>query len=282
MSIKLMDTRGTEIPVEYMTFNGGEESVKITGSLEGLEVVAIEFKRPTSLEIMRLILLVDAIRRITWDIGIVLKLSYVPYARQDRVCNEGEAHSLKVFCELINSLKLVGVFVMDPHSDVVEALLDNCFIRRQDDILKSLEDRNYFGNYEVLVSPDAGAMKKIFKAAKVLSTYKTISCDKVRDLKTGNIIETIVHDTKGIHGSDCLIVDDICDGGRTFIEIAKVLKEHGAASVGLFVTHGIFSKGLKLEGIDRIYTTDSYTDPEDDEVVTARHLTVFKYGEDYE
>ena len=33
---------------------------------------------------------------------------------------------------------------------------------------------------------------------------------------------------------------DICDGGRTFIELAKVLKDNGAKRVTLYVTHGIF------------------------------------------
>ena len=45
-------------------------------------------------------------------------------------------------------------------------------------------------------------------------------------------------------GRNCLIVDDICDGGGTFIPLAKKLKNAGAKTVTLYVTHGIFSKGL--------------------------------------
>jgi ribose-phosphate pyrophosphokinase len=57
----------------------------------------------------------------------------------------------------------------------------------------------------------------------------------------------------------CLIVDDICDGGATFVALARKLREAGAIEVSLFVTHGIFSKGKDLEGIDNIYTTGSFT-----------------------
>ena len=41
-----------------------------------------------------------------------------------------------------------------------------------------------------------------------------------------------------------MIVDDICDGGQTFIELAKALEKQGAHQIFLYVTHGIFSKGL--------------------------------------
>lgn len=55
-----------------------------------------------------------------------------------------------------------------------------------------------------------------------------------------------------------LIVDDICDGGGTFVGLAKELRAAGATRVYLYVTHGIFSKRLPLEGIDHVYTTDSF------------------------
>jgi len=56
-----------------------------------------------------------------------------------------------------------------------------------------------------------------------------------------------------------MIVDDICDGGATFILLAKELYAAGAKEVNLFVTHGIFSKGLiplYEAGIKRIFTQD--------------------------
>ena len=69
-------------------------------------------------------------------------------------------------------------------------------------------------------------------------------------------------------GRDCLIMDDICDGGGTFVLLAEYLLRHGAASVGLAVTHGIFTKGIDIlfdAGISRIYTTDSFPQvPHDD------------------
>jgi ribose-phosphate pyrophosphokinase len=60
-----------------------------------------------------------------------------------------------------------------------------------------------------------------------------------------------------------VIVDDICDGGRTFTEIAKAIRTQVPnARIYLVVTHGIFSAGFEeLEKyFERIYTTNSYKD----------------------
>ena len=95
----------------------------------------------------------------------------------------------------------------------------------------------------VVICPDAGAEKRIQKLG-----LPYVMATKVRDAKTGNIIATRLFDedeqgVSRVAGKDTIIVDDICEGGRTFIELAKVLKAHGAATVALYVTHGIFSKG---------------------------------------
>ena len=80
-----------------------------------------------------------------------------------------------------------------------------------------------------------------------------IYAQKVRNSQTGEIVETRLE--KEAIAQDCIIVDDICDGGRTFIELAKVLKSKGAKDIYLYVTHGIFSKGIEVlrEHFNHIY-----------------------------
>jgi ribose-phosphate pyrophosphokinase len=80
---------------------------------------------------------------------------------------------------------------------------------------------------------------------------------------TGNITATKVDsNTSTFVGSNkrFLIVDDICDGGRTFTELAKVLKKWTDMPVDLYVTHGIFSKGMSVfDGlIDNIYCANPW------------------------
>ncbi len=220
---------------ELIKFPGGEINVRFTEPLEN-PTAMITAHLKSSDDIMTLLLVSDALKRLgVWSIELVIP--YFPYARQDRVCNEGEALSCKVMADLINSIGAVEVTIYDPHSDVTPALINNVNIIEQHtkiplDILEG----------KLLVCPDAGAEKKIQKLKR---SY--VMCTKQRNPVTGVIVETTV-DTKGYHltGRDLLIVDDICDGGRTFIEISKVLKQHNPRSVHLYVTHGIFSKGLEV------------------------------------
>jgi ribose-phosphate pyrophosphokinase len=255
------------LPFEQFTFNGGEESIKLSEKAIGFldsyrHDVNITATLKSSKDVITLLMVTDAIKRISRS-KIDLYLAYVPYARQDRVCEAGEAFSLKVFCDLINSQNYSRVLIADPHSDVTPALLNNVeVVHNYEAFDYTLIDHSGFEG-TTIVSPDAGSLKKIYKFAQYHKCDRIIKADKVRDTKTGDIISTEVY-CDNLQGEDVTIVDDICDGGRTFIELAKKLKEKGAGKITLVVTHGIFSKGLNVfDGlIDKIMTTNSFYDGE--------------------
>lgn len=234
-------------------FSGGEVHIKL--KKESVDHVLVSSRLNTSDDVMNLLMSTDALRRLGAR-KIDVLIPYLPYARQDRVMVKGEPLSIKVFCDLINSQNYNKVITYDLHSEVSGALLNNLeHIDNYGLVMQIIESDDDF----ILVSPDSGAMKKIYNLAKYIGYNKEIVCaEKVRNVKTGDIIKTHVpFDNFG--GKDILIVDDICDGGRTFIELGKVLKSKNCGKIYLFVTHGIFSKGLDvlLEHIDHIYTTDS-------------------------
>ena len=161
----------------------------------------------------------------------------------------------------INNLEFAKVTIWDAHSEVSPALLNRVVNVPQIKLLErcdELSQRLSTGEL-TLISPDAGASKKTIKIAETFNGEpEVIQAQKMRNLKTGEIIKTEI--LGDVEGKKVLIADDICDGGRTFIELAKVLRSKGAVEVSLFITHGIFSKGLEVfEGlIDAIYTTDSF------------------------
>jgi ribose-phosphate pyrophosphokinase len=251
-------------------FPGGEVGVKLdikdsvayiakTGFFAPCIYQTIVARIQNSAHVMELVMVVDALRKLD-DTPIRLVLTYVPYGRQDRVCDLGESFSLKAFAGIINSLNFDKVIVIDPHSDVTGAVFNNVEIISQFKVINAWPNFIKKALGCVLVSPDAGANKKTFELAKFFNHSKFIRADKLRDMATGNIKETIVYETD-LSGCETMICDDLCDGGRTFIELAKVLKDKGAKSVDLYVTHGIFSKGsqpLLDAGIDQIWTTNSF------------------------
>lgn len=210
-------------------FSGGECYIKIdVADISGkTEIIA---PLNSSDDIMCLLLAVDAVRRVNANTAIHLTIPYFPYGRQDRVCNEGESLSVKVMADIINHLNCAKVTIYDPHSDVTPALLNNCYIVSLADIVtNSSLSKDILNKKLALVSPDAGAEKKTRLAAKHLSiagqTVEVFFSSKTRDTLTGNITATEVHGN--VQGKNLLIVDDICDGGRTFVELAKALKSGG-------------------------------------------------------
>lgn len=247
--------RGDDMQItkdSYFLFSGGEVHRKIDGA--STHIVMRDY---TMNGFMALAQTVEVLRRLGQQ-TIDVTYSYFPYARQDRVMEKTEPFSLRVFCDLLNSLKLSVVWVNDPHSDVVAALVNNCSITPQWNIARHAIPEEYLQDPEVIfVSPDAGAYKKI---SKLITDDERIAIGVKHRNPQGDITHTGVFCRTELDDRTCVIVDDICDGGRTFIELAKVLRERGATHIILYVTHGIFSKGLPimLDHIDEIYTTNSF------------------------
>ncbi|QEQ94950.1 hypothetical protein pEaSNUABM56_00174 [Erwinia phage pEa_SNUABM_56] len=265
-----------EVPVKFTTFRGGEEQVVIdqASSPKGrVAYVNITAKIKSSQDFMRLVVLTNACRHIhNLDHCSVftLHLPYVPYARQDRVMNPGEAHSLNAFMNQVAALKFDEIQIEDPHSDVTPGLLENVTPRpvvfHQHELFTEYFSngqviKHNLGSAPVIVAPDAGAHKKAKKIADRFG-FEIVEATKFRDVtKGGAISETKVYGD--VAGKPCIIVDDICDGGRTFIPLAAALKEKGATKVVLYVTHGIFSNGKQFlldSGIDQVHAYNDWTE----------------------
>ena len=272
MNFKIVkrETNDTLHTLDFKDFNfpGGEVGVKLAATnykylLAPSAHQTIVAHIQSSNDLMTLAMLKNALEEFDSNSPIHLYMPYTPYARQDRVCDKGESFSIKVLANFINHLNFDHVWIADPHSDVTPALINNVHTIKQFDIItKWLEFNNRVmgGNASIFVSPDAGANKKTSEIAGYFGHNEFIRADKLRDLSTGAIKETIVY-ADDLRGRDVFICDDICDGGRTFIELAKVLKAKNAGKIVLYVTHGIFSKGIEpliAGGIDEIWATDSF------------------------
>lgn len=244
------------IEFESFTFSGGEPHIKILSEIAEGQKVTVTHRIQSFNDFGLLLVAIDALKRM--DVKTIdVFIPYFSAARQDRVMVSGEALSVKVYAQILNSLGLNRITVYDPHSEVTPALLDNCkAISNHRFVEQVIADIN---EDIVLISPDGGALKKIYKLTKALGGIEVIECSKARDVKTGAISDFKVYadDLKGKH---CLVVDDICDGGGTFIGLAQELKKKNAGKLFLAVSHGIFNKGLERLStyFDKIYSTDAF------------------------
>ncbi|WP_047788487.1 ribose-phosphate diphosphokinase [Tenacibaculum mesophilum] len=258
---------GTENNVDYnfFTFSGGEPHIKIISELENVSEVTITHRIQSFNDIGTLLLATNALK----NMGIAklhVVLPYFPAARQDRLMISGEPLSIKVYADIINAQNFKSVTVFDPHSEVTPALLNNCKVIDNHKFIELVTQQ--LSEDLTLISPDGGALKKIYKVAAYLQNYEVVECSKSRNVKTGQLTGFKVY-ADDLQGKDCLIVDDICDGGGTFLGLAKELKAKNAGNLYLTISHGIFSKGFdELEKhFTKIFTTDSFKTIENDNCI---------------
>ncbi len=282
--LDLTNSVNSAVKYQVNKFPDGQQSITLLNSHHFWTLKDETVKIHSHLNSFADLELIVCAKKVLDNLGTPQVVLHVPYflgARSDRRFEEGTVHYLKeVICPIINSLKFAAVVVLDPHSDVLEACLDNMVKIDNHLIVKfaltAIDNKNDARERICLVSPDAGAYKKIFDVAKKFEINNVITATKVRDLKTGKILHTEVP-TPDMHNDiKYVIVDDICDGGRTFTEIAKAIKAvRPTAKVYLVVTHGIFSAGEKplKEYFEHVYTTNSVKEGESDFVT---RYNVFK------
>lgn len=258
----LLDSKvNQKYSVNVMKFPGGEVGVNINsgskswqdGVADSVRSVELVAKIQNSDHLMAMFLATDAIRRVYTKAKVSLVIPYFPYARQDRVCNDGEAFSVKVVAMLINAQDYESVTVVDPHSPVLIAALDKCKVVSQYDLFAKIKQD--WHNWTI-VAPDMGAMKKCEDFAKRVGAKAVVGFSKTRDLASGKITGmTALFEVDA--NEQYLVLDDICDGGRTFIELVERMS--WAGHLELVVSHGIFSKGVDLltSRFDRVYTSSS-------------------------
>lgn len=246
---------GAEIAVKQWKFPCGEVGVKLEdpASMLGRKTI-IQLHWEGNDDLIALGQLVDIVRRKGVK-DYCLYIPYFPYSRQDRRCMPGEAHSLKMVAEYINSLGFRWVSTLDAHSPVLEAVVDRLHVKSQQECAFNLPV------YDYLIAPDAGAAKKVEQHAQVrMGNTNVIFASKTRS--EGSMVVRLPSGyLTALAGKRVCVVDDLCDGGATFTNLAKLLVIPGfdaPTCLDLYVTHGFFTKGVDvlLERYDTIYTNN--------------------------
>lgn len=261
IKIKLETLDGYESFTRYKkwTFPSGELGVELLDLKDTTEYskVTIDAEISISDEIIELALVTAAVKNSFPNLLVKeLFLPYIPFGRQDRVTSTGTSFSLKVFADIINSCGFTKVITVTPHSNVSQFLINNLECKEfyeVSDLFSMVLVEIDSDNPPILIAPDAGAEKRVYNVAKAFGIKDVFVCSKRRDPATGNIIGySVPNDIP--ENRDLIILDDICDGGNSFIELAKYLPKN-RKSLTLFVTHGIFSKGRQVlydAGYDKV------------------------------
>lgn len=243
--------------IQTMIFPGGEPHVKIDMSKINTEEqgrILLFFKLRSWLDVGFALLILDALDRERRD--FTMFMPYFPGARQDKT-SPGTAGTLDVILNLFNCYGTIHVF--DPHSDHL-GKRGGVHAWMPADLPLLTAESDVVG----VIAPDAGAMARASAFRDVFyPNMQLYTCTKSRDPATGALSNYIM--PKLNRAGRYVIVDDICDGGGTFNLLADEFgkQNNSDKKLSLFVSHGIFSKGLENidDTIDRITTTDSWCMP---------------------
>jgi ribose-phosphate pyrophosphokinase len=270
MSEIILVTAGGRLDYFYDTATYPDGSPRVSFPKTDARYTKIVLRPKSMLDLMSGLFMVDAFRWRGMPIDDLI-LPFVPAARQDRLNDGGDfLFTVKSVANEINARGFKNVVMLDPHSMVAPALIENSRVVNITDIMKPSETKtkaSMFGGWDGVIAPDAGAAKRAFEVSQFLGV-EFYQAEKHRDVVTGKLTGFIAPDglNNVQHTPRYLVVDDICDGGGTFNGLADVIKngpDYGGSRIvlDLWVTHGVFSKGTNelLTNFNRIITTDSTT-----------------------
>jgi ribose-phosphate pyrophosphokinase len=243
-------------PAKVWKYSAGEIGLRIQ-SIDNK--IVPEFIINSSDDFMAMLLYLNARNKAGKPVKTI-SMPYMPYSRQDRVVETGDPIPMEIIAGALQQQGIKTVCTVDIHSSVAADI----FIK-YDIVLKSeYKFDNYaeqFYNLEgncVAVYSDKGCADRVDEFRRITGAKYYLKMDKARDTTTGKIVSMFINDWSFDLDSDrhydFIVVDDICDGGRTFIEVAKIIREkYPKSSLHLYVSHGIFSNGL--EELEKYYSS---------------------------
>lgn len=267
----------------HITFPGGEDHITIhwLDEILGKPSLVITQRVNSAQDFFKILIAADAARRSRKFSTISLFCPYFPAARQDRVCNSGEALTVKVFADLINCARFDEVIIASPHSEVVTALLDNVTVIDLD-LNFAIPVANTVlngGNILNVVCPDAGAGKRVMKIASLIQkglpkiVINFVRCEKVRDTVSGSLTAFFVAE-EDLGGHPSIIFDDIVAYGGTFLGLHDALKLKNSGDISIFTCHTDCIAGVNnlASSFKQVFMTNSKIDVD---LVEYSNLTIF-------
>lgn len=195
---------------------------------------------------------------------------YVPYlmgSRMDRVIHKNRPFTLKIVADILKLQRYASIITCDVHSNVTAGLFDgetyfedNGCPPLYEAVINGVNTMPY-----IVVAPDKGAKDRTKLFADRLGYGGMIAQAEKERNANGEVVNVYITNPNVFHNTPRiipLVVDDICDGGRTFELLAMNLRNYTNASPILVVTHGIFSHGYEtiLNYYSQVYTTNSQHD----------------------
>lgn len=234
-----------------ITFPDGELHLELTAPIKN-GVVDAKCRITSANDLFILMQLSDILKRQSVILNR-LTIFYLMGMRCDRVFEINRPFTLKIVADVFNSFNARMVELIEPHSYQSVRMIKNVRnVRMTQMIADELLDAD---NKLLFVAPDGGAFERYGENIPCV-----VICSKVREASTGKLLDFKVEGLIPVKGRDLLMIDDLCDGGGTFVGLAPKVRELEPKSLSLAVTHAIQLNGIKrvADVYDNVYITNTY------------------------
>lgn len=283
---------------EKFYYPAGEMQVRFTDAgvkeLESSDQVDVLSKARTADELVTLLHLDSAIYSvIEFNTDYKLYIPYLPYSRADRRFKKGDTCGLDVVCSMLRETGFHNIITLDVHNpslifqdNIINVSAEPLIKRAMKHFVSMAWDNGYGNKGLTVLFPDKGAAGR-YEVPETIGynsgqwPVQVLFATKKRNPETGLFEGFNVPEANEFLYDNVLIIDDICDGGGTFIGIADIIrKRQRNLYMGLYVTHGIFSKGMEIifKYFNQIFTTDSIRSSADMKFMAkenCKNVTVF-------
>jgi ribose-phosphate pyrophosphokinase len=237
-------------------FPNGEIRVEIKETVRGRDVFVIQpTSPPVNDNIMELLIMIDAFKRASAN-SITAVIPYFGYAKQDKKKSGREPISAKLIADLLEKAGVSRIVTIDIHAAQIAGFFNVP--------MENLTAMSLFADYlrhmknTVVVSPDAGGVKRARDLANRLNAHRLAIIDKYRpDFRKASAMNVIGK----VSGLNAIIIDDFIDTGGSMKEAVEAVLNHGAKSVRIAFTHALMTpparERLEPLHIAEIVTTDT-------------------------
>lgn len=259
--------------MEIVKFADGEICIRnVTENMRGRDVFIIQSTNPPGDNILELELIMSAAKSAASG-RIIPVIPYYGYSRQDRKTEPRAPISAKEIAKQLESAGADQVIVMDLHNESISGFFNIPVnhIYAENFLLTHLKTVFLKMNLEIsndviVLSPDAGGVRRAKRFAKKLDNCKIAIIDKRREKPNESEVMNIVGE-KDIKDKNCLIIDDMIDTAGTLVKGANALKNAGAINVIGCTTHALFSRNavslIENSEIQKLIFTDTVLLPKE-------------------
>lgn len=175
-----------------------------------------------------------------------LVMPFLPCSRQDKfewLPGGDQSAGVRVILDLLQFAPFKHLTIVDNHSVDVLGVWPSHRLNHITlaSLVSTYARSNGGGNYDLVVAPDRGAVKRAAQVASALGVPRIVNANKVRDQASGRITSYQLDVAAGEH-KNILVVDDILDGGYTFKLLSREISRLWPdAKRTLLCTHGVLS-----------------------------------------